>query len=308
MRKCIFCALGILAILGQSNGATISDVPAAGQGETAPRRFVLDLVAWKDGRPAGDLTEADFELYEDGKRVPLRSLSYVRNASQKRVAVIFHDMNLWIRNVQRDKDDFTEELVGLSKLGLELAVMRLDSPGGLKIIQPFTRDEGLIRKAVASALEKAGMNESYDNLGGRFVAFQGAEQSIQNEKQSLLLSYAYSKRQRFENTVGGLMAAGCFMQEFPGRKSILLVSGGIPDISSSSQINVQSTTSIGGSTTLDAIHDRARQNMTRTRLFDPFGLLKGESFEQGDQVLNQLIQFSNSRNASIPAPSPGTFS
>jgi VWFA-related protein len=306
MRKRIFCIIGLLALVGHPAVMAIPKIRAAAPGDAAaPRRLVLDVVALKDGKPAGDLAEADFELYEDGKKIPLRYMSYIQTASQKRLAVIFHDMNLWIKNVQRDKDDISEELIGLANLGIELAIMRLDSPGGLKILQPFTRDEALIRKAAASALAKMGMNESYDNLGGRFMDIQGAERLVQNESQNLLLSYYYTKRQRFENTIGGLMAAGCFLQDFPGRKSILLVSGGIPDLSSSSQIEIMS--SGDRSAALDAIHERARRTTTRSRLFDPFGLLKGESFEQSDQVLDRLVQFSNARNISIYALDSGVF-
>ena len=58
---------------------------------------------------------------------------------------------------------------------------------------------------------------------------------------------------------------------------------------------------------MDAIHERARQTATRSRLFDPFGLLKGESFEQSDQVLDRLVHFSNAQNISIYALDPGVF-
>ena len=306
MRKHIFGIIGLFVLVGHPAVTAAAKIPAATQKDAvAPRRFVLDVVALKDGKPAGDLKEADFELYEDGKKIPLRSLSYVKTASQKRLAVIFHDMSLWIKNVQRDKDDITEELIGLAKRGIELAIMRLDSPGGLKVLQPFTRDEALIRKVTASALAKIGMNESFEDLGGRFMDVQGAEPLVRDEKQSLLLSYYYTKRLRFENMVGGLMAAGCFLQGVPGRKSILLVSGGIPDLSSSSQIDITRSTDRGA--TLDAIHERARQTATRSRLFDPFGLLKGESFEQSDQVLDRLVHFSNAQNISIYALDPGVF-
>jgi VWFA-related protein len=298
MRKNIFGIIGLFVLVGHPAVTAIAKIPATIQKDAAPRRFALDVVALKNGKLAANLTEADFELYEDGKKIPLRSLSYVQTASQKRLAVVFHDLSLWIKNVQRDKDDISEELIGLARLGIELAIMRLDSPGGLKVLQPFTRDEALIRKVTASALAKVGMDESFEDLGGRFMEAQRVEQN-------LLLSYYYTKRLRFENMVGGLMAAGCFLQGVPGRKSILLVSGGIPDLSSSSQIDIMRSTD--RSATMDAIHERARQTTTRSRLFDPFGLLKGESFEQSDQVLDRLVHFSNAQNISIYALDPGVF-
>ena len=193
--------------------------------------------------------------------------------------------------------------------------MRLDSPGGLRIIQPFTRDEALIRNASASALAKVGMNESFEDLGGRFMETQGSETFMADAKQNLLLSYYYTKRLRFEKTVGGLMAACYSLQGYPGRKSILLVSGGIPDITSASQTDIsraigdvsQAQTPDQKRATLDAIHERAQQTTTSTRIFDPFGLLKGETFERGDQVLDRLVQFTNAQNVSIYALDPGVF-
>ena len=279
------------------------------------KRFKVDVVALKDGLPVVDLAPSDFDLFEDDEKVPLHSVSYVPAASRKRLAVIFHDMNLWIKNVQRDKDDITEELVALSHLGIEMTLMRLDSPGGLRIIQPLTRDETLIRKASAAALDKVGMNESYDALGIRVMEFEGAEALIQKEARNQLLSFYYTKRLRFEKTVGGLMAACFGLLDSPGRKSVLLISGGIPDISSASRTAISQSTAEAGLTatsdqkreTLDAIHDRSQQTPIRSRVFDPFGLLKGETFERGDQVLKKLIQFSNTLNVSIYSLDPGVF-
>ena len=293
MKKRIFAFIGVFVLAGLPALAA-----AATPEEAPPRRFALDVIALRDGKPAADLTAADFELYEDGQKTALRALSFVPTASRKRLAVIFHDMSLWIKNVQRDKDDITGELIGLARTGIELAIMRLDSRGGLRVLQPFTRDEALIRAVTASALAKVGLDESFEDLGGRFMESQGVERE-------LLLSYYYSKRLRFESLVGGLMAAGCYLQGVPGRKSILLVSGGIPDLSSSSQADILTGPEKGA--TMDAIHERGRQTMTRSRLFDPFGLLKGESFEQSDQVLDRLVHFSNAQNISIYALDPGVF-
>jgi VWFA-related protein len=309
MKKYAFRLVGLLALIGSQ--ALAATAPPAGQKRSAPSgRYRLDLVAVSDGKPVMDLTAADLELLEDGKKVPIRSLAFVPASPGKRLAVIFHDMNLWIKNVQRDKDDISEEILGLARTGVELMIIRLDSPGGLKVLQPFTRDESLLRRAMAAALEKVGMNESYEDLGGRLGESLGSDTIVRDEKQNLLLSYYYTKRQRFERTIGGLMTACCVLRSFPGRKSVLLVSGGIPDISSSSRTDITRNSAdakADGRATMDAIHDRARQTMTQSRLFDPFGLLKEERFEQGDEVLARLIQFSNAMNVSIYALDPGVF-
>ena len=121
MKTRIFAILGLVfffvlpAIIGPTDltaGREFGAPPPAPLQKEAARpvlkKFAVDVVALKDGRPVTDLTPADFELYEDDKKVPIRSGSFVATASQKRLAVVFHDMNLWIKNVQRDKDDITE--------------------------------------------------------------------------------------------------------------------------------------------------------------------------------------------------------
>jgi VWFA-related protein len=293
----IFCGFG--AWSAQAAGQTE-------KGTAAPRKIVLDVVALKDGKPAGDLTASDFEIYEDGRKIPVRSSVYVQDPSPKQLIVVFHDTNVWIKNVQRDKDEITDQLIELVKRGIELEVMHLSWQKGLKILQSFTRDEALIRKASVSAIQKEGLNESFEALGGLSSDAVGIESAMRSDQENLLRSFDFMKRQRFEKAVGGLVAACNALKSFSGRKCILLVSAGIPDISSSSRTDILRSGS-GGAETLDAIHERAQQSPGRTRLFDPFGILKGESFERGDQVLDRLVQYSNTENISIYALDPGVF-
>jgi len=298
-----------LILFGAAFGAARTS-PAGQKEAAAPKRFRLDVVASAEGKPAADLKPADLDLAEDGRKVPIRSIEFVPPGPEKRLAVILHDMNLWIKNVQRDKDELSAELIALARSGISLMIIRLDAPSGLGVLQPFTRDEDLIRKAVAEALRKTGMSESYEDLGGRISGAPAMEGIVRDEKQNLLLAYYFTKRQRFERTIGGLLSACSLLAPEPGRKSVLLISGGIPDISSSSRTDVDRA---GTSTleerraTLDAVHERARQTITRARLFDPFGLLKDEPFEEGDQVLGRLVQFSNAMNVSFYALDPGDF-
>jgi VWFA-related protein len=296
---------GIFLLLAVALAGAIAADPVAPQRDTAAsKRFRLDVVASSEGKPAVDLKPADLELVEDGRKVPIRSLEFVPAGSEKRLVVVLHDMNLWIKNVQRDKDELSTELVALVRSGISLMIVRLDSPGGLKVLQPYTRDEELIGKVVTETLRKTGINESYEDLGNR------SSETVSGTADSLLLSYYFDKRQRFERAIGGLLSACSLLGAEPGRKSVLLVSGGIPDISSSSRTDIEragTATLDDRRATMDAIHERARQTTTQTRLFDPFGLLKDERFEQGDQVLGRFVQFANAMNVAFYALDPGVF-
>jgi VWFA-related protein len=302
-RRSILKGLFIL-LVSASLAASAAATSGPHQSAAPAGRFRLDVVAAADGKSASGLGPDDFDLREDGRKVPVLSAEFVRPDPEKRLTVILHDMNLWIKNVQRDKDEISDELAGLARSGISMMIVRLSAPGGLKVIQPFTRDENLVRRAVASTLEKTGMSESYEDLGGR------TGEMVAGTADNLLLSFYFDKRRRFERAIGGLLSACTLFGPGSGRKSVLLVSGGIPDLSSSSRTDIDragTTTLEERRATMDAIHERARQTITQTRLFDPFGLLKDEPFEQGDQVLSRLIQSANAANVSFYGLDPGVF-
>src|ERR1044071_7946561 len=45
----------------------------------------VDVVVTKDGKPVTNLTAADFEIFEDGKRQTITSFSYISNVSKSAV-------------------------------------------------------------------------------------------------------------------------------------------------------------------------------------------------------------------------------
>ncbi len=262
--------------------------------EVEVRLILVDVIVTKDGKFIKDLTKDDFELYEDGKRVPINSFELIsfeerelkiveekaeikRPAPPKRkLTVIFDAINSWERPIKIDNEKIIGELFSLIKLGHEVMILQLDRRKGLEILQPFTTDEDLIRKAVEKAsgnIWKLGMDA--DEVPPKFVA------DPERYRKLTRLEYLYLERRRFQDTIGGLLAAFNMVRNLPGRKSILLISAGIPDLSPPDMLRYP----------LDKIDS--------IRLFDPFNILEKKNFNEGEEVIRELISFANAQNISI---------
>ena len=262
--------------------------------EVEVRLVLVDVIVTKDGKFVKDLAKDDFELYEDGKRVPINSFELIsfeerelkiveekaeikRPAPPKRkLTVIFDAINSQKRPIKIDSEKIIGELFSLIKLGHEVTILQLDRRKGLEILQPFTTNEDLIRNTVEKAsgnIWKLGMDA--DEPPPKFVA--------DPERYSKLtrLEYLYLERRRFQDTIGGLLAAFNMIRNLPGRKSILLISAGIPDLSPPDMLRYP----------LDKIEN--------IRLFDPFNILEKKTFYEGEEVIRALISFANAHNISI---------
>ncbi|NIO49495.1 MAG: VWA domain-containing protein [Candidatus Aminicenantes bacterium] len=259
--------------------------------EVEVRLVLVDVIVTKDGKFVKDLTKDDFEVYEDGKKVPINSFELMsfeerelkiveekaerkRPAPQKRkLVVIFDAINSWRREIKLESKKIIDELFSLIKLGHEVMILQLHRRKGLEILQPFTTDEDLIRKAVEKAsgnIWKLGMDA--DEVPPKFVA------DPERYRKLTRLEYLYLERRRFQDTIGGLLAAFNMVRNLPGRKSILLISAGIPDLSPP---------------------DMLRYPLGNIRLFDPFNILEKKNFKEGEEVIRELISFANAQNISI---------
>src|SRR5690349_7018858 len=70
-----FCTL--LPVMGQTTPANDQDEVV----RITTNLVQVDVVVTKDGKPVPNLTAADFEIYEDGKRQAITSFSYVSNVA-----------------------------------------------------------------------------------------------------------------------------------------------------------------------------------------------------------------------------------
>jgi VWFA-related protein len=312
MKKNLLLFFSCLFILLSSPYGIISQ-----QQSSVSREIRVDVIVTQNEKFLKDLTRKDFKLFEDGKEVPIASFEFIEKKpgpagidSGKRLVVIFHDMSFWEKDVRPKVDELTNELVSLSKQGIEVMILQLNWHEGLQVLENFTSKEELIRKAAEKAIQSVSEDWLYENLWmakGQEATSGTDRLAIVRAKEGTLLAYLNIERQRFEKAMGGILAACSMVKNLSGRKSILLISNGIPDLSSSSQSNIL----LGDKTekeTLDAIHGRDQEKIGKIRIFDPFNLMEDKEFNRAEEVIQEVVRFANTGNISLYALDPGVFS
>jgi VWFA-related protein len=304
--------------------------------EVKVRLILVDVIATKEGEFVKDLSKEDFELYEDEKRVSINSFELISfdereltipdeidpqeqsRIPKKRLAVVFDSINSWKREMKHGSEQIVDDLVSIVKLGHEVMVLQLDPSRGIEIIQPFTTNEDLIRNSVERAsgsiwklethVESARVEQVETEIETEAQPQTGTDPNERTGIESALdsnyfedmqrIDFIHRERLRFEKTVGGLLATFNVMRGFPGRKYILLVSAGIPDLSPPDMFpNIRS--GIPGADIEDAYISKIWGKIEDIRLFDPFNILDKKNFKNGEEVLREIIQFANAQNISI---------
>ena len=275
--------------------------------EVEVRLILVDVIVTKGGEFVKDLTEEDFELYEDGIRVPINSFELVSFEERelkileekpekkppappkKKLVVIFDAINSWKREIKLESEKIIDQLFSLAKLGHEVMILQLHRRRGFEILQPFTTNEDFIRKAVQKAsgnIWKLGIGIQTP-LPPEEAEFLSKGQ-IEHIKKMTRLEYIYVEQQKFEKTIAGLLSACNMIKNLPGRKSMLLISAGIPDLSPP---DMMPKPKLGGSAS-----DLSLENI---RVFDPFNILEKKRFKNGEEVIRELIRFANAQNISL---------
>ena len=298
--------------------------------EVEVRLILVDVIVTKDGEFVKDLTQGDFDLYEDGKKVAINSFELVSFEERelkileedpekkgpvlpkKKLAVIFDAINSWNREVKIERETIVDQLFSLIKLGHEVMILQLDRRRGLEIIQPFTTREDFIRKAVEKAsgtIWKLGYDiaEPIDETVADFAPSRTTEvapedsQLVTNPeyyKNMTRLEYMYLEQQKFEKTIGGILASCNMLRNLPGRKSILLISAGIPDLSPGDMLpKIRSGTA--GEEVERVRDDKLYSTIQNMRVFDPFNILNTKTFRDGEEVINEVIRYANAQNVSL---------
>jgi len=259
--------------------------------EVEVRLILVDVIVTKDGEFVKDLTQGDFDLYEDGKKVAINSFELVSFEERelkileedpekkgpvlpkKKLAVIFDAINSWKREVKIESDKIVDQLFSLIKLGHEVMILQLDRRRGLEIIQPFRTTE------VAPEDSQLVTNPEY-------------------YKNMTRLEYMYLEQQKFEKTIGGILASCNMLRNLPGRKSILLISAGIPDLSPGDMLpKIRSGTA--GEEVERVRDDKLYSTIQNMRVFDPFNILNTKTFRDGEEVINEVIRYANAQNVSL---------
>lgn len=305
------------------------------------RLVLVDVIATKDGDFFPGLKKSDFRIFEDGKEVPINSCDIISFGKsdikfakeepgkkdappiivrKKRLAVLFDGLNAWDRDYKKGVQQVADELAALAKQDTEVMIILMNEANGLRMIQPFTDQEDLIRQAT----EKASANsfspflefKDYDELllFGRYMKEDDKYLSpggslggepIQNERMARNtgnlkdystfsigfrgFEYTNKASNKLTRAIGGLLATIHMLESLPGRKNLLLVSGGFPDVDSF-KVDNEMPLSRG------------------LQVFDPFGILGKELFWTGYDLLKEIIRVANDRNISIYSLDPSTAS
>jgi VWFA-related protein len=298
--------------------------------EVEVRLILVDVIVTKDGEFVKDLTQGDFVLYEDGKKVPINSFELVSFEERelkileedpdkkgpvfpkKKLAVIFDAINSWKREVKIESKTIVDQLFSIIKLGHEVMILQLDRRRGLEIIQPFTTNEDFIRKAVekaSGAIWRLGydIDQPIDETIEDFTPSRTTEAAREDSqligdpeyyKNMTRLEYMYLEQQKFEKTIGGILASCNMLRNLPGRKSILLISAGIPDLAPSDML-AKIRSGIAGEEIERVRDDKLYSTIQNMRVFDPFNILQNKTFRDGEEVIKEVIRYANAQNISL---------
>ena len=298
-------------------------LPQPEEHEVIVRLVLVDVIAVdKKGNFATDLTKSDFEIYEDGKRVPLDSLELIslkkpefevpeteeiKEAGlprrEKRFFVIFDSINTIKRMIDRSKPRIIEKLVSLVNLGEEIMILELDDKEGMKILQDFTSDEELIAQGVNKASGNIWVEKSTDTLSVPGILarpdpgkFQRSTSAFTRFTEISRYAYQFETRIRFEKTINSLLTLLNMIKDYPGRKPVLYISGGIPGLSFEE---------IYSNRDMDIAI--ARSEVAASKVLDPFKVLQKSGRRGGQNIIDDLIHFANSYNITFYSLDPDNY-
>jgi len=323
-----FFMIPALALIGHLYGNNPHNMlPQTEKHEVTVRLILVDVIATdQQGNVVKDLTIEEFELYEGGKRVPINSLDFVSleketpkapqvevkkeelsqpiaSIRKGRLFVVFDSINTIKRMLDRSRDKIIENLISLIKLGGEVMVLELKEKHGIQVLQSLSSNEELIRQAVNKASGSIWVEKSADTLSipnvVRIKEIETGEPSI--IRKSLREMYQFETRNRFEKSLSGLLSVMNMVKDYPGRKSVLLVSGGFPSISFD---YITTELDIEGNIEGDNI---ILTQMQTAKIMDPFKVLHKDKHLSGDEIFNHLIRYANSHNISFYTLDPDNY-
>ena len=218
----------------------------AGLPPPEPNRVVLDVaVTGEDGSPLPGLTAEDFEVYDDGEPVPGPRLAAPEPAH---LVVVLDETGLAPTHRSAVFAELRSQLETLTAAADRILVARQNEE--IRFEQELTSDRALVASAL-DRLEKTPSNVGSEGSARRAlleeIRFGAApsEQSLgpagQTDPDDPRLAaesagatslaavrlYAGQERARSLRTLASLSDLAAALAELPGRKSILLLSGGI---------------------------------------------------------------------------------
>ena len=193
-------------------------------------------------------------------------------------------------------------------------IIQLSESRGIEILQSFSTEEELIRRALVKASGNIWHDRSPDALTlWQEVGIEDAGEMAQADRYTekfqptLANEYLFVEKRRFERALGGLFTVCTMIKDLPGRKSVLLISDGFPDLSSKTLESIVYQEAYGQNEKSTDYYLNIRSDTGRMRIFDPFNILDLNKVLSGEEVLRELIRFANAQNISIYALDPDMF-
>ena len=265
------------------------------------------VVTDKNERIIPDLKLEDFELYENGKKQDIKFMEFVNADAGRRtegerpaslppgaeiprdlstgelkrvIAFVVDDLTIPFQDMATVRKVLSDFVDTQMREGDLVAIVRVI--GGKGLLQQFTSDRQLLRRAIA-ALNVAtnpfmGVdNPSLDRFSSNPLAAQGAEGDPNSagigaeESGSTNLSDPNDETQRLFRGLMSLTTADFVidsLKAIPGRKSLVLISGGIPIF----EVNSAGTVFSSVSYLMNQISDHAGRAGVAINTLDPRGL------------------------------------
>jgi VWFA-related protein len=296
-------------------------LPKSEEHKVLVRLVLVDVLATdRQGNVVTGLTKEDFEIFEDGRPQVVNSLDFiklkegVKGVEEEEVLhkeqtffVIFDSINSTKRVLDRNRDEIIEKLLALLRMGHEVMIFELREDRNLEVLQTLTADEELIIAAVRKASGSIWVDRAADALSiphvlagdpiGRREEMDAHRSIEQQFKVTNRQMYEILTRKRFEKTISGILSAMNVIKDLPGRKPVLYISSGFPNISFETMYNQ------GGG--ID--QGFARSQVSLAKVKDPFKVLGKTKSRQGSDIFHDLMQFANSHNISFYTMDPDNY-
>ena len=263
------------------------------------------VVVDKNEKAVPDLKLEDFELYENGKKQDIKFMEFVsteegrrtegdrpaslppgaevpRDLSSKElkrvVAFVVDDLTIPFEDMPTVREMLLDFVNNKMRDGDLVAIIR--TVGGKGLLQQFTSDRQLLRRAIASLTItvtpfNAFNNTTPDRFGSNpsVVSGEGTGNSdLSAEEQGIInLNDPNEETQRLFRGLMSISTADFVidsLKQIPGRKSLLLISGGIPIFEANSTGTVYSNVSH----LLTLLADHAMRAGVAISTMDPRGL------------------------------------
>lgn len=215
----------------------------------ASTRLIQVSVVVQDGRkkPVEGLTAEDFQVFEDGKAVPVAFFSAlgkaptdvasaakgvftnrVQSPGGGVVAIVYDRLNTAVFDQQRVRDAVVKYLSQVNpddRIGLYV----LDGKG-MGILHDFTRDARSLLRVLERVKGRVGAAESVAEAPLDFSVFGDAlEQQLTEFAETGDASFrSFTQRRMALSSIEGLEAVARHLRGVPGRKNIIWISSGFP--------------------------------------------------------------------------------